>query len=134
MGVVGSDDWHDVLVVFQCVSNLAVRTAGNDDEETQGEDSGYTELLLQLHLQPGNHGYGQADDEHVGCDVEANGDPVVDLGGFGTALICAWSVSTVRMHVGQVLLLLTVGIIGPSLIVGVALEDDVEKDDEVGDN
>jgi hypothetical protein len=111
--------------------DLAIRTARNDHEETQSEDARYTELLLQLHLQPGDHGDGQANDEYVCGDVEANSDPVVDLRGFGTALICAWLESTVRMHVGQSLL--TVWVIGPALVVGVALKDDVEKYDEVGD-
>jgi len=80
LGVIGSND------------------ASDDDEETQGEDCGHTDLLLEFHLQSRNHGYRQANNDHICNDVEEDGDPVVDLGGFGTALICAWSESTVCMY------------------------------------
>jgi hypothetical protein len=45
----------EILIHAQVQS---VRTAGDDYKETQSEYCSYTDLLLEFHLQPRNHGYG----------------------------------------------------------------------------
>lgn len=45
-------------------------TARDDDEETKTEYCCYTELLLEFHLQAGDHGYGEDDYDDVGEDVD----------------------------------------------------------------
>ena len=47
-----------------------LRTASYYYEETQGEDSGYSEFLLQFHLQARHHCDGQAHDDYIRKDVE----------------------------------------------------------------
>lgn len=59
-----------------------------------------------------------------------NGDPIVCFSSFRVALICPRSESRPTLEVTR----LTGRIYRPSLIIWVALEEDVEEDDEERDN
>jgi hypothetical protein len=83
-------------------------TAGNQDESTESKDECDGQTLLELHLEFHDHSDWEADDDEIREDVEQNGDPIVDSRSLGITLVTR--------------------ILGPSLVVRVALEQDVEED------
>jgi hypothetical protein len=44
-------------------------TTGNNHKEPKSEDSGYSELVLEFHMESRDHGDWQTDDDHVRKDV-----------------------------------------------------------------
>jgi hypothetical protein len=105
--------WLGRLFVCQYLRELVVDvrtklTAGNQDESTESKDECDGQTLLELHLKLHNHSNWETDDDEIGEDVEQDGDPIVDSRSLGITLVTR--------------------ILGPSLVVRVALEQDVEED------
>lgn len=89
-------------------------TAGNQDKATESEDEGDGETLLELHLELHDHSDRQTDNDEIGEDVEQDRNPVVDSRSLGATLVTR--------------------VLGPSLVVRVALKQNIEEDCGVCDS